>query len=315
MVVPLGKWFQWAGAAPSLVLNLRSDVLCILVAILVAVLVTNGRLTRRGAEPWLTMDFLLGTGVAGLIGARVWHVATHPDDYFAAGKNLASVLYIWEGGLSIFGALLGGAIGALIVSRLSGLRFWSFADAVVPGLLIGQVIGRLGDWFRQDYFGLPTELPWGLAINRPNDAVPIGLADSTLFQPVFLYEMIWNLIAVVVLLLIERQFRLRWGRLFALYLVAYGAGRIWFESIRIDPTMTVLGLRVNVWAAIALVVVGILLSLAQPRRHPGLEPSVYRPGREWSSNPSALDSDETYSESEDGGDGAAHSPETAATSG
>ena len=151
----------------------RSYALVILVGIVAAVLIANARLTRRGAEPWVIVDVGIWAVLLGIIGARLYHVFTHPDDYFGPGKNVwnpfepGSIWAIWEGGVAIFGALIGGAIGVWIGCRITGLRFWSVADALAPGLLVAQAFGRLGNWFNQELFGLPTDLPWGLEIDRP----------------------------------------------------------------------------------------------------------------------------------------------------
>ena len=141
-----------------------------------------------------------GRSSFGIIGARFYHVLTHPDDYFGPGKNVwnpfepGSIWAIWEGGVAIFGSLIGGALGVYIGCRFAGLRFWSVADAIAPGLLVAQALGRLGNWFNQELFGLPTDLPWGLEIDRPNAAIPTGIGDDVLFHPTFLYELIWNLV-------------------------------------------------------------------------------------------------------------------------
>lgn len=251
--------------------------ICILIGILAAVLITNSRLTKRGAEPWVVIDLLILAVPLGIIGARIYHVLTHPNDYFYPGADLLRVLYVWEGGIAIFGALIGGAIGAFLACRWTGIRFWSFADALAPGLLVAQALGRFGNWFNQELFGLPTNLPWGLAIDYPNPAWPVGLPQDTLFHPTFLYEILWNLAGAGLLLLLDRRFTLRWGKLFALYLIWYGAGRTIWESIRIDPSEIFLGVRVNVWGAFVAILVGIIVFVVQSRRHPGVEPSVYSP--------------------------------------
>lgn len=253
--------------------------LCILAGIIVATLVTNLRLTKRGAEPWIVIDFVVWTVALGIIGARVYHVLTHPGDYFYEGANLWRVFAINEGGIAIFGALIGGAIGALIAAKLTGVRFWSFADALVPGLLLAQAFGRLGNWFNQELFGTPTTLPWGLEIAADNPSFPIGLPAGTLFHPTFLYEILWNLVGVVLLLTIERRLRPRWGIFFGMYLIWYGIGRSWIESMRVDPSELILGLRTNVFTAIVAIVIGLLIIVIQRREHPGLEASVYRVGR------------------------------------
>jgi prolipoprotein diacylglyceryl transferase len=200
------------------------------------------------------------------------------------------VFYIWEGGNAIFGALLGGALGVYFGSRQTGLRFLSFADALIPGLLVAQAAGRLGNYFNHELFGLPTTLPWGLQIEASNPAFPAGLPEGTLFQPTFLYEIVWNLAGVIFILAFERVANMRWGRALAFYLIWYGIGRSWLESIRIDPSETFLGVRTNIWAAFAAIVIGIVLAVWSHRRHPGQELSVYRLGR--GKGASAVDSTE-----------------------
>ncbi|WP_127818356.1 prolipoprotein diacylglyceryl transferase [Microbacterium sp. CPCC 204701] len=262
-------------------LRIHFYALCIITGIIVAVLWTNRRLTKRGAEPWVVIDIALLAVPLAIVCARIYHVLTHWDFYFGEGANPLSALYIWEGGIAIYGALIGGAVGAWLGCRWTGIRFWTFADALAPGLLLAQAIGRFGNWFNQELYGLPTDVPWGLEIDYPNPAWPIGLPEGTLFHPTFLYEMIWNVLGVVVLVWAGRQFRLQWGRLFGLYLVWYSAGRIVWESIRIDPSEIILGIRTNVWAAILGVAIGLVIFFVQRRRHPGFEPSPYVPGREW----------------------------------
>ncbi len=265
----------------GLPITIHFYALAIIAGIIVAVLLTNHRLTRRGAEPWIVIDIALLAVPLAIIVARIYHVLTHPTFYFGEGKDLWAVFRIWEGGIAIYGALIGGAIGAWLGCRWTGVRFWTFADALAPGLIIAQALGRLGNWFNSELFGLPTDLPWGLEIAPTNPAFPPGLAEGTLFHPTFLYEMIWNLLGAAVLLWAGRQFTLQWGRLFGLYLIWYSAGRIVWENIRIDPSEIFLGIRSNVWAAILGVIIGLTIMLVQARRHPGLEPSPYRDGRVW----------------------------------
>jgi prolipoprotein diacylglyceryl transferase len=262
-------------------LRIHFYALCIIAGIIVATLITNARLTKRGAEPWVVIDIALIAVPLAIIVARIYHVLTHWDFYFGEGRNPLTAFYIWEGGIAIYGALIGGAIGAWLGCKWTGIRFWTFADALAPGLLLAQAIGRFGNWFNQELFGLPTDLPWGLQIDSDNPAFPPGLAPDTLFHPTFLYEVIWNTLGVFFLLWVGRRFRLQWGRVFALDLVWYSAGRIVWESIRIDPSDVYLGLRTNVWAAIFGVVLGLVIFFVQKRRHPGFEASPYVPGREW----------------------------------
>lgn len=297
-VFNLGQWLREIGLSWfGLNINIYAYALCILAGIVAAVWLTNRRLTARGAEPWITLDIALFAVPLGIVGGRVYHVLTHPNDYFFDGADLLRTLYIWEGGMAIFGALIGGAVGAWIGCRVTGVRFWSFADALAPGLLLAQAFGRLGNWFNQELFGLPTDVPWGLEIDRPNPAIPVGIPDEALFHPTFLYEIIWNLAGVAVLLLLDRRLRLQWGKLLGSYLIWYGAGRSVFETIRLDPSELFLGIRVNVWGAWAAIIVGLIIIIVQSRRHPGREPSPYLPGREWTPEP-AVDSDNVYTDAD-----------------
>jgi prolipoprotein diacylglyceryl transferase len=274
-------------------LQIHFYALCILAGIIAAALLTNHRLNKRGAERGIILDMILWTVPFGIVGARIFHVLTHPNDYFFPGAELWKVIAIWEGGIAIFGALIGGAIGAYIGCRVLGLRFWTFADALAPGLLLAQAFGRFGNYFNHELFGTPTNGWWGLEIESSNPAYPIGLPDGTLFQPTFAYEVIWNLLGVAVILLLERKLGLQWGKVIAVYLIWYGLGRIVWESIRIDPSEIFFGLRVNVWAAIFAVVAGILIFVVQSRRHTGLEPSAYVPGREFNATAAGVDSKNT----------------------
>lgn len=254
--------------------------LFILTGIAIATWLADFKLTRRGATKGTMLDIALWAVPFGIVGGRFFHVITHPNDYFFEGADLLATLRIWEGGLAIYGAISFGAVGVYIATRQLGIRFWSVADAVAPGLLIAQGIGRLGNYFNQELFGLPTTLPWGLRIPSTNPAYPVGLPEELLFHPTFAYEMIWNLTGAAVLLVIAGRLNLQWGKVFALYLVIYSFGRIWIEAIRIDPSEIILGLRLNIWSALIGLTLGIILFMVQSRRHPGLEPSIWLPNRE-----------------------------------
>ena len=141
-------------------LRIHFYALCIIAGIIVAVLLTNYRLTKRGAENWIVIDIALLAVPLAIIVARIYHVLTHPGFYFGEGADIWAIFRIWEGGIAIYGALIGGAIGAWLGCRWTGIRFWSFADALAPGLIIAQAMGRLGNWFNHELFGLPTTLPW-----------------------------------------------------------------------------------------------------------------------------------------------------------
>lgn len=274
-------------------LTIHTYALCLLAGIAAAAYITDRRLRARGAAPGLALDIAMWAVPIGIVGARIYHVLTHLDDFTGPGVDPWAWIRIWEGGNALFGSLLGGAVGVWIGCRLTGLRFSSFADALAPGLLVAQAIGRLGNYVNQELFGLPTTLPWGLEIRSDAPMFPAGTPEGTLFHPLFLYEMIWNLIGVAVLLVIERRVErrnaalenpgpgLRWGRMFGLYLIWYGLGRSWLESIRIDPTSDApLGVPANIWTSGLAIVLGIVIIVVQGRRHHEPEPSVYQPGRE-----------------------------------
>ncbi len=257
-------------------LKIHFYALCILTGVVAAILIADRRLVARGATSGLALDISLWTLPLGIVGARIFHVVTHSGDYFYPGADLTAVFRIWEGGIAIYGGLIGGAIGAWIGTNRAGLKFWSFADAIAPGILLAQAIGRWGNYFNQELFGLPTTLPWGLEIDKANPAYPAGLAEGTLFHPTFLYESLWSLTGVAVLLLLEKKFNLRWGRMFGAYLVVYSLGRLITENLRIDPSDIILGLRTNVWSALAGIAVGAGIIYWQKRQHPEPEASVFR---------------------------------------
>lgn len=249
--------------------------LCILLGIILATWITDVRLTRRGATRGSVLDIILWAVPLGIIGARFYHVFTHSGDYFYEGADLMRVFYIWEGGNAIFGSLLGGAVGAWIGCKQTGIRFWSFADALAPAMLIAQAAGRLGNYFNHELFGIPTTLPWGLEIESTNAAFPAGLPEGTLFHPMFLYEILWNLLGALIIIALEKKVYLRWGKSFGIYLIWYGIGRSIFETFRLDPSDTFFTIRTNVWAALVAIVIGILIIVIQNRRHPGKELSVF----------------------------------------
>ena len=259
-------------------LRIHIYALCILLGIALATWITDTRLSRRGAERGVVLDIILWAVPLGIIGARFYHVFTHPADYFYDGADLMRVFYIWEGGNAIFGSLLGGAVGAWIGCKQTGIRFWSFADALAPAMLIAQATGRLGNYFNHELFGQPTTLPWGLEIESSNPAFPAGLPEGTLFHPMFLYEILWNVLGALVIIGLERKIYLRWGKAFGVYLIWYGLGRSVFETYRLDPSEIFFSIRTNVWGALAAIVIGITIILIQHKRHPGKELSVYVDG-------------------------------------
>ena len=268
--------FQYLQLGP---IRIYAYALCIITGIVIASVVTAHRIGKRGGEKGAIIDFAVWAVVLGILFARLYHVLTHWNDYFGPGRHVWDIFAVWQGGIAIFGALIGGALGVFIASRLTGIRFLALADALAPGLLLAQAFGRLGNYFNHELFGAPTTLPWGLEIESSNPAYPIGLPDGTLFHPTFLYEIVWNLVGVVVLLAIERRLRLQWGKLFGVYLIWYGLGRFWIEGLRLDPSFIFLGLRTNQLAALVAIIIGVVLIAVQSARHTGRETSVYRPGR------------------------------------
>ena len=325
----IGQWLRDIGLEwVTLDINLRTYALAILIGIVFAVWLTQRRLTARGTDPSVVLDVAIFAVPLGIVGARIFHVLTHPDDYFGPGKDLWEIVRIDHGGIAIFGALIGGAIGVWIGCRYTGLRFSAFADALAPGLLVAQAFGRLGNWFNHELYGLPTNLPWGLEIESTNPAYPAGLPAGVLFHPTFLYEIVWNLVGAAVIIYLAHNWsvqkktilgvslpvptagvpRLQWGKVIALYFIWYGLGRTVWESIRIDPSEIFFGIRTNVWAALFSIALGVIILIVQSRRHYGLEPGPYVPGRAWVP---VVDSAETYSDTDEPGDDAVARSETA----
>jgi len=244
--------------------------LCLLVGMIIAVAVTNRRLVRRGVESGKIIDIALWAIPIAIIGGRLYHVVTHPTDYFAAGDNLWNIFAVWQGGLAIFGSILFGTVGAYIGCRRAGVRFLTFADALAPGMLLAQAFGRFGNYFNQELYGNPTTLPWGLQISTNSPAYPPNTPAGTLFQPLFLYEMIWNIGgALLLIFILERRFSLHRGQAIGFYFLWYGFARAILESMRDDPTeFYFAGLKINEDVAILAAVLGLVLILVCRRKQP-----------------------------------------------
>ena len=229
---------------------LRAYAFAIIAGILVAWWLLERRYQAKGGPKDVSLDVTMWMIGFGIVGARLYHIITTPGPYFGENGDLSKIIRVWEGGLGIWGAIAVGAIGAWIGLRRQGLRMAPFADALAPGLLIAQAIGRLGNYFNQELYGRPTDLPWGLEIDS---AHMVGnYPPGTVFHPTFLYEMVWCLAGAVLLVALERRFRLRGGQAFWLYVMIYTAGRAWIENLRIDEAQIFFGLRLNVWTAIAM---------------------------------------------------------------
>jgi len=233
---------------------------------------TGRRWVERGGRPDTTLEVAFWAVPCGIVGGRIYHVITSPDAYFGVGGDPVRALFIWEGGLGIWGAVALGAVGAWIGCRRQGVRLAPWADALAPGLLVAQGIGRLGNWFNQELFGGPTTLPWGLRIDAAH--MPVGDPAGTLYHPTFLYEMLWCFAGAAVLVWVDRRFQLGHGRVFLLYIVIYTAGRLWIELLRIDPAHEFLGLRINVWTSIIVGVGALVAFVVVGRRHPGRDTTL-----------------------------------------
>ncbi|WP_051476855.1 prolipoprotein diacylglyceryl transferase [Arthrobacter sp. Br18] len=266
-------------------LQIYSYALCILLGIILALVLTQKRFTRYGGNGDAVWDVAIWAIPFGIIGGRIYHVFSSPDAYFGPDGDPVRAFYIWQGGLGIWGAVALGAVGAWIGCRRAGVRLAAFADAAAPGLLLAQAIGRWGNWFNQELFGGPTDLPWGLEIDPANANFPADAEPGTLFHPTFLYESLWNLAGVAILLLLDRRFGLRGGRMFWLYAAYYTLGRVWIEMLRIDDAelVTLFGVtqRLNVWTSVLIFVVAVaILVYLTLRQDQDTAKAVYLAGRE-----------------------------------
>jgi prolipoprotein diacylglyceryl transferase len=243
---------------------LRAYALCIIAGIVVACIVTDRRMRSRGAPPWAILDIAMWAVPFGIIGARIYHVISSPDKYWGAGgEGIAGAIKIWEGGLGIWGAVAGGALGAWIACKQLRMSFTFVADCLAVGLPLAQAVGRLGNWFNNELYGGETTLPWGLEVHQMSSGgpgnPPVGQAmqvdgepvlEPGLYHPTFLYELLWNVGVAGLVFWLDRKYKFGKGRAFALYVMAYTAGRTWIEAMRTDEAEMILGQRVNVWVSL-----------------------------------------------------------------
>jgi prolipoprotein diacylglyceryl transferase len=242
--------------------------LLLAIGVLVAARIAEVRWVRRGYDAKAFSDMAVWIVIAGVVGARVYHVIS---DYQLFTHDWLRVFKIWEGGLSIWGVIAGGVIAVVVLTRLRHLETLVLMDCIAPGMLAAQAIGRWGNYFNQELFGKPTSLPWGLEIGFSHR--PAGYKQFATFHPTFLYESLYCLVLLGMLLTIERRFRLRKGQAIALYLAMYTFGRFFFENLRVDPAHHVLGLRLNAWVS-AIVCVASAAWFVWLGRHG----TPYRPG-------------------------------------
>ncbi|MCV7612188.1 prolipoprotein diacylglyceryl transferase [Micrococcus luteus] len=273
--------------------KIHAYALCIILGIVLALWLAERRWRARGGPEDRVLDIALWAIPFGFVGGRLYHVLSSPDRYFGPGfdgtGDPIQILYVWNGGLGIWGAIALGAVGAWIACRRYGVRLSAFADVVAPGILLAQAVGRWGNWFNQELFGGPTTAPWGLRVDADHPNFPAGLPADTLFHPTFLYESLWNLLGVAVLLLVDRRWRLRHGAMVWAYVAWYTAGRVWIEMLRIDDAemVTLFGVtqRLNVWTSILVLVVGVAMLVLVLVRHgaaaagPRSDDDVWLPGR------------------------------------
>lgn len=253
---PQGVWYL--GPIP-----LRAYGIIIVTGMILALWWTGKRYARRGGDPELMYDIALWAIPLGIIGARLYHVVTTPHGYFSPGSDPWAILRIWEGGLAIWGGVTFGALGVFIAVKRKGQRLGPIADSVAPALIMAQGIGRWGNYFNQELFGSATTLPWGLEIDDRH--LPAGYASGTLFHPTFLYESMWNLTMAALIAWADRRFRFKSGQVFSLYLIAYPIGRIWMETMRLDEARSFLGIRLNAWTSIAMLVLALVIFVVAAR--------------------------------------------------
>jgi prolipoprotein diacylglyceryl transferase len=257
-------------------LPIRAYALFIIAGIVAALLIGDRRWEARGGERGVIYDIALWTVPFGLIGGRLYHLATDWRTYWGpGGAGLGAAIRIWDGGLGIWGAVALGAVGAWIGCRRHGIPLPAFADALAPGVILAQAIGRLGNYFNQELYGRETTLPWGLEIFYRRD--PSGYIDphsldgistgqvALVVQPTFLYELIWNVLIFVALIYADRRLTLGHGRLFALYVAGYCVGRFCVELLRDDTATHIAGIRINSFTSTFVFIGAVVYLMAAPK--------------------------------------------------
>jgi prolipoprotein diacylglyceryl transferase len=253
---------------------IRAYALFILVGVIVALVIGDRRWTARGGEPGVIYDIALWAIILGLIGGRLYHVLTDWSTYFGpGGAGLEAAFKIQEGGLGIWGAVALGGVGAWIGCRRRGIPLPAFGDAIAPGIVLAQAIGRIGNYFNQELYGRPTTMPWGLEIYERRDAHGAldslnGVSTGQLIEtvhPTFLYELLWDLLVFVLLIWIDRRYRIGHGRLFAMYVAAYCFGRFWVELMRSDMATHIAGIRINSFVSVFVFIGAVVYIMVAPK--------------------------------------------------
>ncbi len=264
---------------------IRAYALCILLGIFIAVWMTGRRLAARGGSPTQAVDVAAYAVPFGIVGGRIYHVITTWQPYFGKGGNPVAALYIWHGGLGIWGAVALGALGAWIGCRRAGVSFAHFADSAAPAIAIAHAIGRWGNWFNNELYGSRTDLPWGLTIHQWDQSTGRAVTDAQghavvigTFQPTFLYESVFLVLLAVFLLRVDQRRDLRPGQLFGLYVAGYPVGRIVIELMRTDEANHILGLRVNVWTSVLVFLLGAAIYRRAGRSRPPADAGPSAPG-------------------------------------
>jgi prolipoprotein diacylglyceryl transferase len=256
------------------VVPIRAYALFIIVGIVAALVLGDRRWVARGGQSGVIYDIALWAVPFGLIGGRLYHVMTDWRTYFGDdGAGLAGALRIWDGGLGIWGAVALGGVGAWIGCRQKGIPLPAFGDAIAPGIILAQAIGRLGNYFNQELYGRPTTLPWGLEIYERRDANGAldtlnGTSTGQLIEvvhPTFLYELLWNLLVFAALIYIDRRFKMGHGRLFAMYVAGYCVGRFWVELMRSDVATHIAGIRVNSFTSTFVFIAAVVYIMVAPK--------------------------------------------------
>jgi prolipoprotein diacylglyceryl transferase len=256
-------------------LTIRLYGIMLVLGILAAVFLSARRWAAKGGDRDLVYRASMWGVLWGIVGARLYHVITSwnevPDEWWG-------VFAVWKGGLGVWGGIALGVAAGAVVARRHGANVRLLADAVAPGIMLAQVIGRLGNYFNQELFGKPTDLPWALEIDPENR--PGGYEEEPAFHPIFLYEMIWNSIGIAFLLWLDRKGWLRPGGIFFVYVMWYSLGRVtWEEQLRIDPSHVIAGMRLNGWIAIGVFLAGLAgLIWTQRRPVPRTARAVRAPG-------------------------------------